>query len=382
MLDRLHAIDWQSLNASQMAVWIEDLISTNEAKRKRAGAKLLEGLGKHAEALGNVEEYGKILSSDAPVLVTPFFVDLLTMPEAPAKGTILKILDVLAGYKNKEGLEPIHLSRAEQIYQILLSNFDLYIPYLNADDAYTRINVMYLVSQFHEKLPLVIETLLDRLEKDNEPDELGKRCASEIIFETIQADAILTSQFEERLIRLLESWITSFHSSLSIKAQAALYLIRLQNKTIENSTIKLLANILKLPYDFALDVPLFLECVDAFMQLGIKRCIAILLNIFDDQTDVLQIFDTAVILMAINFGVNDYHNFRVSKYDLSEYTKIIIETETQIHPIQFPLNELQINVLDHLLVKDEIWNVDTDLFEVFHLPNSKIELQTLILSLR
>ena len=378
MLEKLHAIDWQSLNASQMAIWIEDLISTNEAKRKRAGAKLLEGLGEHAEALGNVEEYGEILSSNAPILATPFFVELLTMPEAPAKGIILNILGVLAGYKIKKGLGSIHISRAEEIYRIILQSFDLYVPYLNADDAYTRIEAMYLFSQFDEKLSFVIEIILDQLEKDKESDELGKLCASEIIFKKTQLDKTLASHFSERFTTVLRSWIVSAQSSISVKAQAALYVITLCGNTIEKSVIKLLSNILKIPDDFSLLLPLFAECVDAFIQFGINRCTSILLDIFDNQTDLLQIFDTAVVLLAIHFGADDYHMIRATNYGMSENTEIIVQTETPINPIEFPLNEVQIDVLNHLLIKDELWNIDTNLFKIFHLPTSKSELQTLI----
>jgi hypothetical protein len=378
MLDRLHAVDWQSLNAGQMASWMADLISTNETKRWKSGAKLLEYLGEHAEALNLLEEYRKILSNDAPILAAPFFVEFLMMPGTQNKGTILHILSVLAGYKTKAELEPIHQVRAEKIHQSLLTNFDLYTPFINADEPRTRIEAMYLCSQFDEKLPIVIENLLDRIEKEKEPDELGKAVAAEIIFKAIENNIELVNRFREQFTQVLNHWIIAPFETISIRADATFYLLKLYGEATQPVIIKLLSNILKLPHGMDLNIPWFGECVDAFMLLGINHCTSILLDIFDDQTEILQIFDTIVVLLAIHFGADDYHKFWTSKHVLSENTKIIVETETPIKPIQFPLNELQINILDHLLTKDEIWDIETNLFTLFNLPATKSELQTLI----
>jgi hypothetical protein len=376
VLTRLKEIDWKSVNASKMVEWIIGLTSPIESERLRAGWKLLEYFRQHAAALGLPEEYKKLLSTDAAVLATPFFIELLQSTDLPNKSTIIKILDVLASYREQEGLENIHRERAEKIYQYLLKEFDFYPPFLESDDSKTRIQIMYLLSQFDEKVVFVAERLIQHIETNRWIDEEEKISAAEIIFKQIQSHHAMASQFLDRFIQILRQWLKDDFVGISVQAYSAFYLIKLLGNKIEHTTIKILSNALKLSTYYGVDIPILGDCIDAFIGLGMQIGTDILLDILEGQTNLSVIFDIASVLLCVHFGADDYHRFHVTELIQGEGFTVI--NETMIHPMKAPLNTMQKKVLKHFLAKEELWKVEINLFEVFLLPNSKAELQLLV----
>jgi hypothetical protein len=378
MLGKLHAIDWHGLEAEDLPKWIISLTSKDSRERFQASVKLLDYFCQHSAALNLLGDYKDLLSTDAPVLATPFFIELLSLPETRNKERILEILSVLASYPTIPLLEQIHLERASKIYEILLQSFDLYVPFLDSDESDTRIHTMYLLWYFVEKSAFVTDRLLDRLETNDVPDSFGKAVAAERIFAELQRESELTKQFSSRYARILRGWLSDWSETISVQATAAFYLIRLEGEKVEPFVVRILSNVLKLPSYHTLHIPLLDDCIDAFMQLGIERGTDALLDVFDAQTTFLLIYDLAGALLGIHFGAEDYRRVHASPdYYKEEIVRVVVETTIQ--PVQQPLNEVQKKILRHIWSKDEMWKLEPNkLLDVFSLPNSRASLKLFI----
>jgi hypothetical protein len=202
MFDKLKAIDWQSLNASKLPDWIVGLTSPDKDIYSRSYGNLQRYLWHHVDA---PSQYEIVLATDAPVLATPFFVELLNHPQT-RKGSILYLLEILSRYSGEDELKEPYSIRANQIYQVLLSHFDLYVPFLDSENSNERVHTIYLLGHFAEKSAFVVEQLLTRIENQKEPDELGKRSSAEVIFRAMQKRESLAAQVSNRFIRVMQLW--------------------------------------------------------------------------------------------------------------------------------------------------------------------------------
>jgi hypothetical protein len=126
-----------------------------------------------------------------------------------------------------------------------------------------------------------------------------------------------------------------------------------------------------------LDFLLLEECIDTFMKLGNEYGTSVLLDVFDDQTTPALILELATALLGIHFGAENYKDV----WKIRDYFGKDEETEriqSAIHPAKPPFTKLQKSILEHFIAKDEFWNIETNLFKVFDLPNTKDGLLSLM----
>lgn len=257
MLDRINTIDWQSMGASRIPQWIRDLVSENSDIRIHAGWKLQEYLHYYVES---IQDYYDALATDAPVLITPFLIEILQHDLSDKEG-ILYLLDILAHYHLVDELRNPYKLRANQIYQQLLPHFELFLPFLENPDAATRTQTTYLLSRFEEKTNQVMSILLYRIEQGIETNILGRQCIAEIICKKLQHSRGL--EFSERFVNVLRTWLSANEESLQIRATAAYNLVCLQVNDVDVSAVKMLIDILRLPEheEFSAEVYYYAEAL-------------------------------------------------------------------------------------------------------------------------
>jgi hypothetical protein len=214
----------------------------------------------------------------------------------------------------------------------LLTHFSAYLPYLNEKDADTRIYTSYLLDKFSEKSSIVVEELLSRLENQRNYDRNGEQafvrtCAAEIIFGKVRDNPAIHQQFSQRFIKILRQWIDNYFETISNKAKAAYILIALLGDSIEDSIVKMLCNVLKLPTYHHLDIT-FEYCIDAILGLELQRATNALLEIFNDQTYHGHIFHLATCLLAVHFGGYSHYDFHLLDASLPNSLKIIIQRKS------------------------------------------------------
>jgi hypothetical protein len=90
-------VDWKSLNANQVAEWLERLTSDNRSIRlsgyQNLDTKVIDIGSESWESYGPIEE---LLKTHIPLLITPFLIQLLENPSTQGKETIVLLLTDLA----------------------------------------------------------------------------------------------------------------------------------------------------------------------------------------------------------------------------------------------------------------------------------------------
>jgi hypothetical protein len=367
MLDKLNAIDWQSLNAEKLPKLINAMFSEDAETQLRAYMRMYEYL---RDFIQDWREYEEVLATDALIYAAPFFVEFLHHPQTH-KASILGYLDVLARYHQVKELEEPFRGRALRIYEYLLQHFDAYIPYLDSTQAEERTKAMYLLSKFEEKSAWVAARLLQRIDQDVEEDEWGKIVSVECIYMKIQDDGLLASQFSARFIRVLQRWVSNAVESVPVKATAAEYLLYLLGDGVESTAIS--AIITALSPEQRDNSSIFADVLfHALVRFGGKHAIDALLRILDEAQDTWTIFMAAGALLQLGFKNRKVDRIYVNVDDYFPDSKIKVEVNLYN---EIPLSQQQRIIISHLLTKNEIWQAESNLMSLAGLPQNRFDVK-------
>jgi len=374
VLDNLSQINWAMLNARDLPDLLRTLRSNDLNKRRKASYKLGEYFREHARALNVIADIQDVLSTDAPVLATPFLLELLAVDDIDNKLQISRLLYTVSEYYLVERLNTQARRRAEIIHNTLLNDLDLFLDLLSHTSSETRANLIYMLGHFPEAQQRIVLSLLEWMENGLVEDEESQMAVCSITFKFL-GDNI---QNKDRYTKYLREWINSPLTTLSTKGDVAYFLIKLHGDDIDQNTVQLLCNIMKLPLSTNILTPLWDDCVDMFLQLSEPRCLNALLDIFDAQTDLQTIFDVVISLLAIYFNADKYQGiyYYVDQID-GRWVEII--SHINANPLEFPLTKSQSIILQHLVDKSLIWEVETNIFRIFGLPSTRDELAKLII---
>jgi len=378
VLDELSDINWKSLDSYELPDWLRALRSDEFNTRLQAGFKLSKYFCDHAHALNVISEIEERLSNDAPVLATPFLLELLSVDDVDNKSILFNILYTVSDYYRVQRLARKKRKRAEAIHQILLENIPFFLDLLHRDTLSGRATLIYLLQHFEEERDLIADHLLKWMETARLGNEEAKIASGSVAFHLLSRKNSTTVQ-TQRLIDCLQKWADSPLETLSTKAEASYLLIRLLDDEVTHNTLQLFCNILKLPISSDLHTPLWDDCVVALKGLSEPRCINALLEIFDGQMDMYLMFDIAVSILAIFFDANRYTGIYINHY-LHYDPKVEISHDVllEIPAITLPLTLSQRTVLQHIIDKDTFWNVQTNIFDVFRLPSTREGLSGLL----
>ena len=377
MLDKLNNIDWDSLDASSVPGWLRSFTSNSRTERFRASMDMLQYLGHNDLALNLTDRYIELLSTDVTIIITPFLLDLLMSPKTHEKSFILEMLAVLASYKSIPILTEVAQKRSEWIYQHLLENFDKYQLFIESSDAKTREQATFLLGDFDERTVQTLDLLLTHLE-DGELEEDVQLAMSDTIHDCLSK---LTQKESaepiKRFSEILNSWIKSPITSISVQATASYFLILLDSHNVQNQVVKVLLNSMKIHNMHLLSLPLFDDCIDALLSLGMSRGTNALLDIFESQTNSVIIIRIATVLLSIHFGNGKFKEMRIENI-YTKPNKVYVDSKTFVNVRESRLSKTQKIILSYFVYNEAIWKINTNLFNVFNLPNSQDKLRKLI----
>jgi hypothetical protein len=128
--ERLASVDWQALNASYIARWLADLASDDRSVRLGAynnlEAKVIDIGSESWESYGPIKE---LLTTDVPLLLPQFLIQLLEDTSVQGKENILMLLTDLANkiYLDIDKLKSAgDRTKAYRIYEAVQKGIPLY----------------------------------------------------------------------------------------------------------------------------------------------------------------------------------------------------------------------------------------------------------------
>lgn len=387
MEDNMSIIDWSNLNAPEAPGWLIGLMSTNEEKQLQSKFHLERFLRQHALALNiSASVFNEVLQTDAPILITEILVEMLTS-ETPAKPMyIVELLGVVSSYQIEPNLKQVQRARALKIYEIVSKNFDLYLEMLEYPDADTRTAVINLLEWFTDKRLQVTNALIHHIKANQVTDEIEILSAIDLIFDVVVNNEIDDDKLMLDFIAVLNTYVAHREIPKSILAHAACYLILLQGKQVSHSIIDMLIDTLNVTNFTNPSEDLLLDnlWVKALLSTGIDRATQSLLNILNYQSDVYMIIDVSAILLNLHFGDYDFQYLHILLWGIEEadiHTTVSFgqnQSSLSGSERQQKFSVLQKGILTKLIQKDLLWEIHTNLFELFGLPANRTKLEALL----
>ncbi len=145
MLEEVNSIDWQSLGSPNIPRWLEGLTSVDMNIWSRAVYRIAVDVIMEDEVYDGNLRPTMALSSDLPVLIIPFLIELLQSSAIQSRASILSLLDSLTMYhirfkddEGKLGLEKEHLLRASKIFELIRAEAKTYRKLLIDDNPKIR----------------------------------------------------------------------------------------------------------------------------------------------------------------------------------------------------------------------------------------------------
>jgi hypothetical protein len=358
--------DWNTMGLHQLPGWIIALLSHDTTKQNEADIQLAQYLYEYSESW---HEYQEVLKTDGPVLITPFLVEMLAIPHVN-KNTIFRMLNVLCYYHKEPELEGIYRDRAYRIYGFLLKHFDLFLSFLDTDDVNVKTLVIYLLSRFKEKSETFMQLIFDYIENQKLQADLVKIVCAETLFEKVKTN----DQPSVRFVKAMHSWVLSPGESLEVRSIAAYYLINLLKDKAGKIAMETLLQTLTPPFHANLGTEHW-ERFQLISKLRDRFVINGLMRILEIQTDNWMIFMSAACLLVIVFNDGEFYEFDVvvNHHTVPTNIKIYVKRSSDNKP-SFRKDNYR-DVLKSILEKDQIWECQNNLLEVFSLPTSKEELK-------
>lgn len=377
-------VDWNVLNAPEVPKWLVALSSKDEKWQYHAKLALSSYLKQHALALNIANyEYNEVLATDAPVLITSFLIEMLRVPSLAKPATITELLEVVSLYGKEPTLGYMQQKRATKIHNLLVQQFDLFLHMLTYPDPEVRGNILNLLHNIPEKQEELAKVLLHHLEVNHLSEKLERLIAIDVLFEIVRKDEY-ADDLLDRYIRILSQWFENYETLPIILARSGCYLILLQGEEVSQVIVDILVDILKEANftDPLEDLGLSDLWIEALLTFGANQATRIFLDLFDHQTDDYALIEISAILLDLHFRSGDFRRPYLLMDKYGDETRVIASLgESQnLSPISQPksLSDLQKEILRQLVHKDQLWDIKTNLFELYSLPATRSKLSALI----
>jgi hypothetical protein len=116
------------------------------------------------------------------------------------------------------------------------------------------------------------------------------------------------------------------------------------------------------------------EYRDILRHIGGRYALDALIHMLNVQTEYSDVFYTAWNMLTLAFSERRADYVYVSSY-LDQNQK----HNVTLHPLSStPLNDEQMEILKNLIAKEQLWEAETNLFNLFSLPDSRGELKQLL----
>ncbi|MBZ0290947.1 MAG: hypothetical protein K8L99_00115 [Anaerolineae bacterium] len=399
MLEELTDIDWNKLGKPDIPNWLRNLASVDKLQRFDAFENL-ESEIIQVRVFDNEEMLSNVLINNIPLLIVPFLIELVSHDTVKGKHLILYLLEELASYIELDESDPDVQHKARQIREAVCTKVNAYTPLLRSSEKDVRLASVVLLDKCVEAHPEVIELLFERLEVEEEAKII------KALFQLF-GRLVITTQSNELKTRYLRitSLTLSSDASLEIRASAALSLVEIMKANASQLAFDTIAE--SIPS--VIDLSVLRRCIKALTYQDTDKSIDTLIKLVTNPKTheviicytLLGIFDllfnqnmltTHIVSDSKSFNVK-FRPFLTPAYmgfpSASKVQYIVYDpNDPNLAPFAnrqshlSHLTEKQVSTLESLLDIGRIWRFESNVFELYELPNSPNQLRNLVNELK
>jgi len=173
MLEKLNEVDWDNFNGENVPDWVNQLQSSNQIERAIARNKLEEVVIKISHQNFDMGHgISELLSTELPIKITPFLIELLANESTPERVKVLDMLIGLSLYGNMKYEGEIYQHRLMALQQKIYKAKELYISLLGDASSLMRASAFSILIQS----PKIDKNLKQQFERtlSKEQDSLAK----------------------------------------------------------------------------------------------------------------------------------------------------------------------------------------------------------------
>lgn len=356
MPENLDKVDWKALNCPEMPQWVRGINSSYNKEREISYKKIYD------------------CAVDTPnrisVYLVPILIELLLNKDTPDKKSIILLLAHLAGNTWSVHQKSSHTLLHSEIQQAIAKGKELYLEYLKQQyDGY--IQVLYIIRYIPKFTSDVIPDLIDLINQYTN-DTFRKTC-----FETLGylIETVPDLETKNRYISYLRQSFDT-EKDKNIVYTIALLLLKFQGQQIpinvfialkayfrDNLILPHIHDILRLNGDDAIEIILDSLSYQVAQDSASIKMIAFLLALIFDDGDIN--FSILMVMMQWHY----------------EEKSILFEKVRNKEPI-IPVTKLddrQKQVLGKIVQYKELWDIKTNLYALYGLPDTLEGIEKLVL---
>jgi len=389
MIDQLDQVDWSSMNADIVPLWLRNLLPdfrSNDFQGTHEATSLF--FYNPDEDTLNFQDFNKSFPERRVIaFIVPFLVDLVKRQDLKTKDLVLRYLGFIAEYKRYISVnQQHHLSYAKELSELVWQGKDAYIATLENGTRQEKSEAAYLLIQFTDHLSTVFPILAQRVSaEDDEMKRIILRHISKYIsFE--KSDEFIRETAIRTFSPILYS-LTKSDSADSSKISSVLGLIDIHASNVDTSVVDLLS-------DYIITKPNQLRSVFnwdlqerhigvALIKLGDKRGIPVCIKIFNSSPDE----SFRLIALCASLAMAFLPEYDPSQFALVEFSEFGLEKK--VHGFDFILpdytppvltvpNTLQKKVIETMFNDDWLWKLDSNANHRFGLPSRRDDLRKLL----
>jgi hypothetical protein len=359
MLENVDSVDWAGLGYAEMASWLRDLASDDEATQEAGFNALYDH---RVEESLNVAPY-----------VVPFLIELLSVRVGKTKRDFLTFLMQIASETSVRPDNPLY----SKVFDALERYTTIYLDLL--DTAETRGESLELLGYLRGKVQVIAPKLLSMIDLNQ-----SKFAAIFTLNNLLVDNEIITEADKRQFTSRFESVLSSDEDNY-VRLAAAMLVISLLKEKSPGDAIEIISwGILNADSETRAKLSNVTLLIQTLLKLGNAKAIDELSRVFPSLEKASYIFEVLVKLLNLGFNEGKFVNYLHSieridgvlkRYTYHDYTHIQDKTQ----PIQ-NLNPTQRQILSALLKNDHLWEFQTNIFELHGLPSSREDIRNLIAS--
>jgi hypothetical protein len=382
-LSGIDKIDWSRLtpgvippvDTSEIPTWLRNLTVSDKELREDAFRHILSA----------TEHQGIIW--EAAAYVIPFLIELLSYEETPERARILSLIDLLAdstaihqgGDKYERWAKEAHRAAGEGI--------DLYLQLLNDRDRGVRMQSIYVLSLFPDHATRTVPEILEALSR--ETPSRAKADAIWAVGNLIVASDRLPDDGINEYAGQIEGLLEESKDDAVRLITAATIVNMLKGKS-PRKIVRMLVDQLSDPDSYK-DLlwpggELVYDLSRKLSRIGIEEATEALAEALANTPKVEDGYTIAGFLLDVVFDQQFMHAYSTHPTKDKEGNMVlwhrpVAPSYAHILPLTSPPDHLTTHqqlVLNTILAREDMWQVRSNLLELYGLPNSREEIRQLV----
>lgn len=371
-LEDLSKVDWEHLRAIEVPEMLRGLGSNLSDVRLQAYESLFERLIQPDmfEGYGTLRD---VIKNELQTIVAGFLRKLLENPNTENKEYALRLLSGFCFFFTfEEAMEPYAI-RLTNLKQEIFNGIQLYLSLIEDSEQVVRQAAIILGERISEHSSLYVERLLPRIHDEASPDL--RMLSIWKIFSKLDNDVDLKRKFEATYIRLLNDRVEN-ESSDNVRIVAAVCLANIQMENTQPAAIALIERGLKsiqsndilLGIDWGYDRYRLTHALTLVEKQQGKEALKRVLN----SGDILavNVFYALNGLLYLEFGSGDLPDWYLYEDTYHRFVGWKLPEDISKPPVISKLNVTQAELVRDLLQVSRIFDVHTNIFEIYGLPNT------------